>query len=251
MKKLIAKIGLFLMINLIINSILIGVTFAATDDKTTSSGNAEGSVEDQLELADPLEKMTECIDLTKPNTDGAKDSDSEYLITIIEEPLSLNTTGEPGKEYQTRICYRNTFVYWGGKDHKKKYTITKLVAGGKNPTGASTADTGCSSAAEELLGKTDFKPSFTCSPVQVTLSKGGTSQIEGFIKQIYTFAASLVGIIAVAVIIISGIQISLSGGDSEGLTQAKDRIIKSLTGIAVLFLSGLILYTINPTFFVK
>jgi len=233
MKKLIAKIGLFLIINLIINSILIGVTFA----------NENGSVEDMVELADPFKDMLECIDLT----DTSETSDSNYLITIIEEPLNLKTTGDPGDDYKTRVCYRNTFVYWGGKDHKKKYTITKLVrAIDDKPS------TGCYGGAEAQKTENEaFKPSFTCSPVQVTLSKGGTSQIEGFIKQIYTFAASLVGIIAVAVIIISGIQISLSGGDSEGLTQAKDRIIKSLTGIAVLFLSGLILYTINPTFFVK
>ncbi len=243
MKKLIAKIGLFLIINLIINSIFIGITFA---EETTNP--PAGSAESLLTLADPLKDMTECIDLKEEGPN----SDSNYLITIIEEPLSLKTTGDPEDDYKTRICYRNTFVYWGGKDHKKKYTITKLIKGGDNPTGASTSETGCSKAAEELVkNKSDFNPSFTCSPVQVTLSKGGTSQIEGFIKQIYTFAASLVGIIAVAVIIISGIQISLSGGDSDGLTQAKDRIIKSLTGIAILFLSGLILYTINPTFFVK
>jgi len=66
---------------------------------------------------------------------------------------------------------------------------------------------------------------------------------------IYTWAAGFVGLIAVGVIMISSIQISLSGGDSQAVTNSKDRIVKSLAGLAVLFLSGLILYTINPNFF--
>jgi type IV secretory pathway VirB2 component (pilin) len=66
---------------------------------------------------------------------------------------------------------------------------------------------------------------------------------------IYRWGASLVGIIAVTIIIISGIQISASGGDSEAINAGKKRILQSIVGIIVLFLSSLILYTVNPTFF--
>ena len=43
----------------------------------------------------------------------------------------------------------------------------------------------------------------------------------------------------------------LAGGDTQAVENAKSRIVKSLSGIVVLFLSGLILYTINPTFFTR
>ena len=75
--------------------------------------------------------------------------------------------------------------------------------------------------------------------------------LYGYIGMIYTWGASIVGIIAVLIIVISGIQISAGGGDPEAINSAKKRIIQSLSGIAVLFLSGLILYTINPDFFVR
>ena len=83
------------------------------------------------------------------------------------------------------------------------------------------------------------------------LGKGGTSYIEGYVGFIYRWAAGLSGLIAVAVIIISSMRISFSGGEAEEVTKAKSRILKSLAGLAVLFLSGLILYTINPTFFTR
>ena len=59
------------------------------------------------------------------------------------------------------------------------------------------------------------------------------------------------GIIAVLVIVVSGIQISIDQGSGEGVTAAKNRITQSLAGLVILFLSALILYSINPTFFTK
>ena len=216
-----------MIVSLMANSIFIATTLAN-----------EPSAEDILKIKQMFLGVEECINL--------EGDDKDYLVIIREEPLSLKDD-DSDPDYKTRICYRNTFVYWADTDYKKKYTLDALIRG-------KDGDSGCSAAAieaEEDFGATNFKARFSCSPVQVTLSKGGTSQIEGFINEIYTFAAGIVGIIAVAVIIISGIQISLGGGDTEATTGAKDRIIKSLTGIAILFLSGLILYTINPTFFVK
>ncbi|MBT4917441.1 hypothetical protein HN709_01470 [Candidatus Peregrinibacteria bacterium] len=195
---------------------------------------AEGEGESTANLGKALDDAiaAPCINL-KDNFDNSS------LITIIEEPLSLETDNEG--DYRTRICYRNSFVYWSGEKNEVKKTLTELSKI-------------CSGTADDLVkdtGNATYNPQFTCRPVQVILSKGGTSMITGFINQIYKFAAGIVGIIAVAVIIISGIQISLGGGDTEAVSSAKDRIIKSLSGIAILFLSGLILYTVNPTFFTR
>ena len=40
-----------------------------------------------------------------------------------------------------------------------------------------------------------------------------------------------------------------AGGDDGKIGEAKSKIIESLTAIAILFLSGIILYTINPNYF--
>jgi threonine/homoserine/homoserine lactone efflux protein len=66
---------------------------------------------------------------------------------------------------------------------------------------------------------------------------------------LYRWAVSIVGIIAVLLMVFSGIQISTAGGDTGKIDEAKNRIMQSLIAIAILFLSGLILYTINPGFF--
>jgi len=71
--------------------------------------------------------------------------------------------------------------------------------------------------------------------------------LKFYAMQLYRWAASIVGIICVLLIVISGIQITASRG--EDISSAKNRITQALAGLALLFLSALILYTINPTFF--
>lgn len=89
-----------------------------------------------------------------------------------------------------------------------------------------------------------------CEKVQLIISKAGTGLLYTYIGMVYRWAASIVGVIAVLIIVVSGIQISAAGGDPGKVDEAKGRIIRALAGLAVLFMSGLILYTINPTFFV-
>ncbi len=87
-----------------------------------------------------------------------------------------------------------------------------------------------------------------CQKIQWLISSTGAGILKTYVKQIYVFGAGIVGFIAVATIVGSGIQISVSGATGD-ITAAKDRITQSIMGIALLFLSALILYTINPTFF--
>jgi hypothetical protein len=87
-----------------------------------------------------------------------------------------------------------------------------------------------------------------CERRQWLISSTGAGLIKTYLKQIYIFGAGIGGFIAVTIIVASGIQISVSGVTGD-ITAAKDRIIQSITGLVLLFLSGLILYTINPTFF--
>ncbi len=171
-------------------------------------------------------------------------NDEGYIITFIEEPLEIKNTGNKGDDFIYRPCYRNVIQYTLQKGGTKtEQALSKASAPGEN---------GCSTTAQELTTDSslkDYKVKYSCKEIQAILSRGGTALIYGYIGMIYKWGASIIGIIAVAVIILSGIQISASGGDPEAISKSKARIIQSIAGIAVLFLSGLILNTINPNFF--
>jgi len=87
-----------------------------------------------------------------------------------------------------------------------------------------------------------------CKPVYIIKGENGIDILQTYIKQIYVWGASIVGIIGVLVIVISALQITTSAGGD--VSAAKTRIFQSITGIALLFLSALILYILNPNFFV-
>ena len=207
-------------------------------------GNPYGTSNDK-----PYGDTAPCIQELIPNPSNpdkpTEGPDNGYVITTMEEPLNIDPSGETGKDdYVTRRCFRNSFQYYSPGD-KQTHTAPILA-------------TSCSATAQKLFtdNNPDGKPNkyqvkYSCKEVEVILTKGGSSAIYGYVSMLYRWGASLVGIIAVTVIIISGIQISASGGDSEAVGSAKKRIIQSIVGILVLFLSSLILYTINPTFFVK
>lgn len=92
-------------------------------------------------------------------------------------------------------------------------------------------------------------PSVTCSTKYRITGKTGVGIFSQYISALYKWAAGIVGIVAVLVIVFSGIQISIAGADSAALDNAKTRIMQSIVGLVILFLAGLILYTINPGFF--
>lgn len=87
-----------------------------------------------------------------------------------------------------------------------------------------------------------------CKQRQWLIASSGTGLLKLFVKQMYTWGAFSVGIIAVGTIIFQGIKISLSGVSGD-VSEAKTKILQAFAGIILLFLSSLILYTINPDFF--
>ncbi len=231
MKKFLAKITLFAITSLILISLSSVLTYA---------GDASATAE---ALTKGLDDLTDkhCIKEEKP--DGSKGDDYGYLTTKIYEPLSIEqstTKTANGDDFEARLCYSNTLSYKLPEKKQKTIAILATDCADKIKNGYFEAD--------EFK---EYNVTASCKAIQVYLSKGGTSLILNYIATIYKWAASIVGIIAVTVIIISGIQISLAGGDTQAVENAKARIVKSLSGIVILFLSGLILYTINPTFFIK
>jgi hypothetical protein len=193
------------------------------------------------------------LDTTENNDCLPEELMPGYFYTIMEEPLILKDSisyeyhqslVEQGAKYISKICYRNTMQYsLDNLGERYTFTLEPYLA------------TRCSEKAQKLQKDYMYTKNptviYNCDPVQVLISKGGTSLLEGYLKTLYSYAASIAGIIAVSIIVLSGIQISASGGDSGAIDEAKKRIIKSILGIVVLFLSSIILYTINPNFFVR
>lgn len=70
--------------------------------------------------------------------------------------------------------------------------------------------------------------------------------IVQYIKIMYNYGAAVVGIVCVLVIAVSGMQYAFNPESAE---EAKKRIINSLSGLALLFLSAVFLYFLNPNFF--
>lgn len=172
---------------------------------------------------------------SKKTIEGLKESnackvDTHPVVIKLYEPMDLAGIGSSSK-YEIKTCYEHTLTNDPANKDIGKFTF--------NVT--STQKCNKSYKKEGNL--------YHCIEVQLLLSNSGTIVIYTYINTIYRWAATIVGLISVMVIIFSGIQIATSGGESEVLSTAKGRIIKSLSGLAVLFLSGLILYTINPTFF--
>ena len=79
-------------------------------------------------------------------------------------------------------------------------------------------------------------------------NKGAVGILEEYVSQIYIFGSGLVSLVAVLWITIGGYEIMFSSSSGD-MSSGKEKIIQSLLGLAIVFLSGLILYTINPNFF--
>ncbi|MBD3360812.1 hypothetical protein GF366_03355, partial [Candidatus Peregrinibacteria bacterium] len=92
MKKFIAKLAIFSILNVIIVVILnIPSTFAQNSEARDEARSIAGALTDA--------KNEPCV---KNKTDD--DPDYNYIITIIEEPLTLEKEGQtPDDDYATRI----------------------------------------------------------------------------------------------------------------------------------------------------
>jgi len=90
---------------------------------------------------------------------------------------------------------------------------------------------------------------FTCTTKQVLIAASGSGLIQKYLRMIYNFGTAAAGIFAILIIMFNGVKISVSGSDEGAVDEAKKQIVNSLLALTVLFLSGFILYIINPNFF--
>lgn len=70
--------------------------------------------------------------------------------------------------------------------------------------------------------------------------------IGQYISGIYNYALAIVGIIAAIVLMAGGLMWLISGGDASKITQAKELIIGSISGLVILIASYALLAIVNP-----
>lgn len=93
-------------------------------------------------------------------------------------------------------------------------------------------------------------PDMGSNEIDVSVQTGSIGILSGYVSSIFKFVAALSVIIAVLVFMGAGFMLMFSGGDSGARENAKEMITKVLLGIAILFLSGLLLNFINPNFYI-
>ncbi|QQR84115.1 hypothetical protein IPJ72_02895 [Candidatus Peregrinibacteria bacterium] len=99
-------------------------------------------------------------------------------------------------------------------------------------------------------------PSNAYGPVQAVLSfepdkpyQGPFGLLYNYLSLVYNYLSGLIVGLSVLFVVVGGVQMTTSAGDTGRFDAGKDRIVKSIVGLILWFLASLILYTINPTFF--
>ncbi len=191
----------------------------------------------------------EAINSTSQFTDGATKPDPSLagkLVVITEEPLGV------ADEKTTFRCARQ--IICTVKKQDETSTQSPLV---RKCTSKYVVATDCQSdSPEEITNKLGMPLNVgdtykVCEPVMVYVTDPGNSLLFFYIGQVYRYMATLGGIIAVLVLIIAGIMRATAGDSPDRVSKANALVYKSISGLVLLFLSAVILYTINPNFFVK
>lgn len=160
-------------------------------------------------------------DLAEANAKKLKN----YITTVLEEEIGSGSTGQvtpDDKSAESLTCFRVT----GCKTANEKVS--------------------CSSAygTECTPGENIF-----CQRVQVLVSQSGIDLLMSYLGIVYRWAASVIGVVSVAYLIYGGFLIGTAQDDAGKIDKAKEKIFQSIAGLVLLFLSAIILYTINPNFF--
>lgn len=76
-----------------------------------------------------------------------------------------------------------------------------------------------------------------CSTSSGAVCAGKSDSVNGIIKNVVNAILMLLGAVSVVMIIIGGFRYTVSGGDSSGITSAKNTILYAVVGLVVAFLA--------------
>ncbi len=166
------------------------------------------------------------------NGDSAPAGNAEklqnYIVTILEEEISGSGGNDFDEDQEVKVltCIRKTSCTEANE--RTECTSEYVPLGTQN----------CSP------GENEF-----CQRVQVIIAQSGINLLMTYLGIIYRWAAGIIGIISVAYLIYGGFLVATAQDDTGKIDTAKEKIFQSLAGLVLLFLSAVILYTINPNFF--
>ncbi|QQR55389.1 hypothetical protein IPG41_02435 [Candidatus Peregrinibacteria bacterium] len=184
---------------------------AETDTNYCGQNNpATGMIEKGDCTSQVITEISEVV--SSATLDG--DQNEDRIINLYQGLCCLSYNTEVTTCYETRTFYTETL------------NECKAIENGANTLGERT----------------------NCQLQQWLIADTGMGILKLYVKQIFTFGAFLVGSMAVTTIILNGVRISATGVSGD-ISEAKQKITQALSGIILLFLSALILYSINPDFF--
>lgn len=191
---------------------------------------------------------------TKTEQDQSEAYLKGNIVVITEEPMG-RADGDV-----THRCYRQT-------ECNKNQELTPSSEQGATPNPATSGSTSTTANPQATPKVTNCTTTYvdscipknkitdsdftTCEAVMIYVTPTGTNLLYYYMGKIYTYMATIGGFLAVLIIILAGIIRASAGDSTERITQANNLIKKSITGLVILFFSAVILYTINPNFFVK
>jgi hypothetical protein len=168
-----------------------------------------------------------CKDLNEGQT--------KYIVTILEEEIAAPTSEKEESQEQgieTLSCIRKTTCEQkekGEGDKKETVTVCESTYVGLKE---------CNPGPQEF-----------CQRVQAIIAQSGMELLMSYIGIIYRWAAGVIGIVSVIYLVWGGFMITAAQDDTSAIDKAKEKIMQSIAGLVLLFLSAVILYTINPNFF--
>lgn len=102
---------------------------------------------------------------------------------------------------------------------------------------------------EGECNQSDWGKCLANANTKTSISFGGNTSFNNvgeYIKTIYNYALTVIGILAVVMIIVSGVQWISSAGNSEVIGKARKRIFGAVIGMFIAYMSYIILHSINP-----
>ena len=88
------------------------------------------------------------------------------------------------------------------------------------------------------------------SRINIDNNGGGLGVFNAYFGMIYPWIIGMAGGIVMFNAVIGGIQMIQAGGNAEGVTKGKDRLLYSLGGLLLLLLASTIMHTLNASFYV-
>ena len=136
------------------------------------------------------------------------------------------------------------------KKNKKFHLLPRLIVGIFMAIAVTqtVATIGAFSSPEmaSAQSNTTFTPQVRIQGTENIQFGDSTRPIAEYIKAIYAYAVGAVGILATVMLMIGGLRWILAAGNPSSISEAKDMIIASISGMVLVLTSYLVLNQVNP-----